>query len=146
MAVRSERETDGDRWQTSDGRRERSLFDGDHSRRVPVALSGRSTSHHPAQATRSSAGAPLEQMNPSSLNSKVPVVFFTKHFQGRTIDDLVREGPKLGCEGYDLCCRAGHAVNPENVRAALPKAAKQLRDAGLVVPMVTGDGHLLEPT
>src|SRR5690349_18383188 len=85
-------------------------------------------------------------MNRDFQLSKAPLVHFTKHFQGRSIDDMIREAPALGCEGYDLCCRAGHAVSPDKVRTALPKAARQLREAGLVVPMLTGDGGLLEPT
>jgi sugar phosphate isomerase/epimerase len=77
---------------------------------------------------------------------RMPLVCFSKHFQRLTVDDLVEKAAQLGFEGYDLCCRPGYAINPDNVRPALPKAVRQFRKAGLVVPIVTGSGDLLEPT
>jgi sugar phosphate isomerase/epimerase len=85
-------------------------------------------------------------MNRNLALTKAPVVFFTKHSPARSVEELARQASAIGCEGYDLCCRAGHPVHPGNVRAALPEAARQLREAGLVVPMLTGEGGLLEPT
>lgn len=85
-------------------------------------------------------------MTPSTMPRKLPLVFFSKHFQSLALDALVEKAHQLGFEGYDLCCRAGYVVNPDNVRTALPKAAKQIRSAGLVLPMLTAGGNLLEPT
>ncbi len=80
------------------------------------------------------------------MTTKLPVISFNKHFQALTVEQLIEQAHQLGFEGYDLCCRAGYVVNPDNVRAALPKAVDQLQRAGLVVPMLTAAGDLVEPT
>jgi len=77
---------------------------------------------------------------------RLPLVFFTKHFATMTVGEWIEKAHRLGFEGFDVACRPGHTIHPDNVRAALPKAAKQFRDAGLVLPMLTGAGDLLEPT
>ena len=77
---------------------------------------------------------------------KMPLVLFTKLLHKLTIEELIQLAHRSGIEGYDLCCRPRHLVNPDNVTTALPKAAKQLRSAGLVLPMLTSVGDLLEPT
>src|ERR1051326_1430781 len=58
MDRRSRSETNVDQGQTSDGRRKRSALDGNHSRRVRVALSGRQPCRHSAQESRASVDAP----------------------------------------------------------------------------------------
>jgi sugar phosphate isomerase/epimerase len=80
------------------------------------------------------------------MNQKLPLVFFPKSFRSLNVEQLIALAHKVGFEGYDICCRAGFAVNPDNVRTALPKAVKEFARAGLVAPMVTGEGSLLEPS
>lgn len=70
-------------------------------------------------------------------------VLFSKHWKGLDIDGMIGKTQAIGADGLDLAVRPGHAVNPDNVRQALPEAMKQLRDAGLNVPMITTDGDFL---
>lgn len=73
------------------------------------------------------------------------LILFSKMWQDASLDELVRMGHDWNLDGFDLCVRPGHPVNPGNVATALPAAARRLRDEGLDVPMVTGNFDLLEP-
>lgn len=72
------------------------------------------------------------------------LVTFSKLFKDKTIDELVVWALENRLDGYDLCVREGFPVNPGNVTEALPAAAQTMRDAGLDIPMITGEGGLLE--
>ena len=73
------------------------------------------------------------------------LIAFTKHFDGRSIDDLIELAQMHGFDGYDLCVRPGYPVNPDNAAVALPDAARRCRAAGLKLPLVTGTTELLWP-
>ena len=77
---------------------------------------------------------------------KSPLIFFTKHLGNATAEQYIDYARQFGCDGFDIACRPGQTVTPDNVKTALPKLVKQLSAAGLVVPMLTGEGNLLEPT
>src|SRR3712207_1027321 len=77
---------------------------------------------------------------------KSPLIFFCKYFRNMSVDDLIAKAHALGFEGYDLPCRPGMTITPQNVATALPDAVRRMRAAGLVIPMLTGAGNLLEPT
>ena len=49
------------------------------------------------------------------------LVLFSKFFADRGADDLIALAGALGVDGYDLCVRPGHPVNPDNVGTALVK-------------------------
>lgn len=73
-------------------------------------------------------------------------IFFSKMLKEQPIPRLIETLRYMGADGVDLCVRDGYSVNPGNVRKALPEAAKQLRDAGMVIPMVTASTGLTDPT
>lgn len=73
------------------------------------------------------------------------LIAFTKHLDGRSIDELIEVAQTNDFEGFDLCVRPGYPVNPDNAGTALPDAARRIRTAGLKVPLVTGTTELLSP-
>ena len=73
------------------------------------------------------------------------MVTFSKLYKDKSVDELVEWALENRLDGYDMCIREGFPVNPENVAEALPAAAKTMRAAGLDIPMVTGEGALLQP-
>lgn len=72
-------------------------------------------------------------------------VMFTKHLEGLDLPQIIEGLKSAGMSGADLCVRPGYPVNPENVKTALPEAAKQFADEGLSIPMVTTPGDFTEP-
>lgn len=73
------------------------------------------------------------------------LLLFTKSLQDHNVDALIDRGHDLQVDGYDLAVRPGYAVNPDNVRDALPDAARRLRADGLEVGMVTLATRLTSP-
>jgi len=74
------------------------------------------------------------------------LVAFSKMFKEKSIEQLVQWALQNRLDGYDLCVREGYPVNPQNVTEALPAAAQTMRAAGLDIPMITGEGNLLQPS
>ena len=75
----------------------------------------------------------------------MPLVLFTKSLSDHDVPQLIERGHALGVDGYDLCVRAGHPVQPETAATTLVAAVRDLQAAGLTVPMVTGPFDLLWP-
>jgi len=73
------------------------------------------------------------------------LIVFSKHLATKSPQELAAFAAELGIDGYDLCIRPGHPVTPENVATELPFVAKVMSNAGLAVPLVTGNFDLLEP-
>lgn len=73
------------------------------------------------------------------------LVVFSKLFKDYSIDGLIKLAGDYGFEGYDLCVRKGYPVNPDNVGKELVPAVARCKEAGLAMPMVTGEGKLLTP-
>ncbi|MCC7262898.1 MAG: sugar phosphate isomerase/epimerase, partial [Candidatus Latescibacteria bacterium] len=73
------------------------------------------------------------------------LILFSKMLKEKTIPELAELGPRLGLEGYDLCVRPGYPVSPDNAATELAKAVRLLGEAGLAIPMVTGNFDLLRP-
>jgi len=73
------------------------------------------------------------------------IILFSKFLKDLDVDGLIAAGERLGLEGWDLCVRPDHVVNPGNVVAALPVAAKKLASAGQPVATVTGNFDVLWP-
>ncbi|MDO9574614.1 MAG: sugar phosphate isomerase/epimerase, partial [Candidatus Contubernalis sp.] len=71
------------------------------------------------------------------------IILFTKMLIGKTIDETVEFAAKYGFEGLDLALREGYPVNPGNMTEALPILVRKCKGAGLSIPMVTGEGNLL---
>jgi sugar phosphate isomerase/epimerase len=63
--------------------------------------------------------------------------YFTKHWPGVPVAELAKTARKLGADGLDLAVRERHAVNPHNVRRALPDAVRVCGEEGVKVCMVT---------
>ncbi len=72
-------------------------------------------------------------------------VYFTKTLRTLGIDELADFCKDVGLDGLDLAVRPGHPVNPDNATSALPAAAKMLRDAGLVIGLVSAATDLNDP-
>lgn len=68
------------------------------------------------------------------------LIAFTKMLPARDIGGLVRLAQRTGLEGFDLCVREGYPVHPGNAETELPVVVRQLAEAGISVPMVTGEG------
>lgn len=73
------------------------------------------------------------------------LIMFSKMLQDCSPVELIDRARQWGLEGYDLCVRPDYPVNPDNVGEALPQMVSMCRDAGLEIPMVTGNFDLLEP-
>ncbi len=73
------------------------------------------------------------------------LILFSKMLKEKTIPELAELAPRLGLEGYDLCVRPGYPVSPDNAATELAKAVRLLGEAGLAIPMVTGNFDLLQP-
>ena len=73
------------------------------------------------------------------------LVLFTKSLSDHGVAQLTERGHALGVDGYDLCVRAGHPVEPDTAATTLVAAVRDLQAAGLAVPMVTGPFDLLRP-
>ena len=73
------------------------------------------------------------------------LVLFTKSLSDHGVAQLIERGHTLGVDGYDLCVRSGHPVEPATAAATLVAAVRDLQAAGLAVPMVTGPFDLLRP-
>ena len=72
-------------------------------------------------------------------------VMFTKHLQGLTLAELIAALTEVGVAGADLAVRHGYPVNPDNMVAELPAAARRFADAGLAIPLVTAPTSLTAP-
>ncbi|MEK7766962.1 MAG: TIM barrel protein [bacterium] len=64
-------------------------------------------------------------------------MMFSKLLQSLPLPAAGRTIKALGFEGVDLTVRSGGHVEPSRVRAALPEAARVLRDLGLELPHLT---------
>lgn len=73
------------------------------------------------------------------------LILFSKMLREKSVADLIVLAHAHGLEGYDLCVRPQYPVNPDNAAEALPDAVRQMKAAGLAVPMVTGNFDLLTP-
>lgn len=71
------------------------------------------------------------------------LIVFSKLFKDHSVPQLAELALAHGFGGYDLAVRPGYPVHPDNVSTALPAAARRLREAGLDIPMVTGNFDLL---
>jgi sugar phosphate isomerase/epimerase len=71
-------------------------------------------------------------------------VYFTKLLQGLDVRGMIAFLKEAGLDGADLAVRPGYPVHPENALAELPNAAKQFRDDGLVIGLVTAPTNLID--
>ncbi len=72
-------------------------------------------------------------------------VYFTKLLQALDLAGLIAFGKEVGLDGFDLAVRPGYPVHPDNVTAELPKFVKALREAGLMIGLVTAATNLVDP-
>src|SRR5437899_199786 len=73
-------------------------------------------------------------------------VYFTKLLRELDVKGLAAFCTEVGLDGVDLAVRPGYPVRPDNVAAALPEAVKVLKDAGLIVGLVTAETTLTDAT
>jgi len=68
---------------------------------------------------------------------RLPIVYFSKHLQWLDWEHMAETAKELGFDGLDVTVRQGGHVEPERVQQDLPKVAKIVRQAGLIIPMIT---------
>lgn len=73
------------------------------------------------------------------------LIMFSKMLKEKSMQELVSYAQEVGIGGYDLAVRSGYAVNPENVKQALPEFTKLMKAEGLSVPMVTAGTDITRP-
>ncbi len=74
------------------------------------------------------------------------IILFTKFFETLEPQALGEHVAGLGYDGLDLTVRPGHPINPDNVRTALPPAARLWESLGLSCPMITMPTDFNDPT
>jgi sugar phosphate isomerase/epimerase len=72
-------------------------------------------------------------------------VYFTKSLQALDVPGVIAFLKDCGLEGADMAVRPGFPVAPDNVRDKLPDAARQFRDAGLTIALVSTSTTLNDP-
>ena len=87
----------------------------------------------PAAMALSTAGTSWAR----TVESRFPLCVFSKHLQWLDFKGLAEFAAEVGFDGVDLTVRPGGHVSPERARDDLPKAAEEIRKAGLVVPTIT---------
>ncbi|MAG92143.1 MAG: hypothetical protein CMJ48_00110 [Planctomycetaceae bacterium] len=74
-----------------------------------------------------------------SAKANPTICAFTKSFQDRPIPEVCRMFKQIGLDGLDLTVRPKGHIEPENVKAELPKAAAAAKQAGVeIVQLTTG--------
>lgn len=68
---------------------------------------------------------------------KPTMMMFAKSLQSRPLDEAARRIKAIGLDHIDLTVRPGGFVEPERVDEDLPRAAEQLRQAGVSIGMLT---------
>lgn len=72
-----------------------------------------------------------------SVNSvKRPICAFTKCLQFLNFDQIGEVLAQIGFDGADITVRPKGQIEPENVKAELPKAVKALQKSGVGIPMM----------
>jgi sugar phosphate isomerase/epimerase len=72
-------------------------------------------------------------------------IYFTKSLKDLDVKGLAAFCKDVGVDGVDLTVRRGYPVNPDNAGAALPEAVKILKDAGLILGLVSADTDVNNP-
>ena len=72
-------------------------------------------------------------------------LYFTKSLKELDLQGVAAFCKEVGVNGVDLTMRPGFPVNPDNAATALPEAVKILRDAGLVLGLVSAATDLTDP-
>jgi len=72
-------------------------------------------------------------------------IYFTKYLRSLDVAGLIEFCKSVGLDGVDMAVRPGYPVRPDNMLRELPAAAGQLRDAGLMIGLVTMPTDLNDP-
>lgn len=72
-------------------------------------------------------------------------VYFTKTLQALDVPGLIAFCKEMGLNGVDLAVRPGYPVHPDNALVELPRAARQFREAGLVIGLISAPTGLNDP-
>ena len=73
-------------------------------------------------------------------------LLFNKNFMDLKIPALIDTVKIIGAQGIDMAVRPGYVINPENVRRALPIAARAIREAGLEIPLISTPTDFVDPS
>jgi sugar phosphate isomerase/epimerase len=75
----------------------------------------------------------------------VQYIYFTKSLQSLDVAGLLAFFKDVGLDGADLAVRPGYPIHPGNCLTELPKAAKEFKDAGRTIGLVTAPTNLIDP-
>lgn len=73
------------------------------------------------------------------------IIVFSKTLASQSVPELIEIAQRYDFDGYDLCIRSGHPVDPKNVGETLVPTVHAMRQAGLEIPMVTSEITLTSP-
>src|SRR2546427_4758598 len=76
---------------------------------------------------------------PTASAGHLKISVFSQHFQWTNCREMAAIAKDVGFDGVDLTVRQGGHVLPERVEGDLPKAAEDIRKAGLELPMITAE-------
>jgi sugar phosphate isomerase/epimerase len=79
------------------------------------------------------------QRSYSATVEPLKISAFSKHFQWTNCREMSAIAKEVGFDGIDLTVREGGHVLPARVEEDLPKAADEIRKAGLELPMITAE-------
>jgi len=82
------------------------------------------------------AGKGIANVNASGKSLKRPLCAFTKCLQFLNFDQIAEVLARLEFDGADITLRPGGQIEPENVKAELPKAVKTLQKSGITMPLM----------
>jgi len=82
------------------------------------------------------AGKGIANVNASGKSLKRPLCAFTKCLQFLNFDQIAEVLARTGFDGADITLRPGGQIEPENVKAELPKAVKTLQKSGITMPLM----------
>lgn len=83
------------------------------------------------------ASSPINLLNKSKPDEPLKVHLFSKHLQFLNIKEAGQKAAELGFAGLDLTVRPKGHVLPENVETDLPKAIREIKEAGSACEMIT---------
>lgn len=72
-------------------------------------------------------------------------IYFTKYLQSVDIVGLIAFCQSVGLDGVDMAVRPGYPVHRDNMVRELPVAAKQFRDANLIIGLATMPTNMNNP-
>ena len=82
-------------------------------------------------------GKAIDSFRFSQIDTPLDIHIFSKHLQFLDYREAAKAAAQIGFKGLDLTVRPRGHVLPENVKENLPRAIKEIKQAGLSCDMIT---------